>query len=292
MIQKRVIVFLVLCFSAAGLDAQNRSVPGPHVHITGYDFTSPSSQVKLPRKLREISGLTFSGSGKLYAVQDENGIIYGIDIDSGKVLTQSRFHSGGDYEGIEIVGDSIYVLRSSGHLYALPLAAVSPRNTVRTKLGLPADCNAEALGSSKDSKLLLVGCKSGDGRKGVKSRSIYALEIATGRIEKNLILSITQELLSSASPSQNWSVSDFQPSALAIHPETGMLYVLSAVNELLLIVSENKTWLVHFELPYMPQPEGMAFGPDATLYIASEGTSGKAVLFSFRYAKKHGTGRE
>ena len=63
------------------------------------------------------------------------------------------------------------------------------------------------------------------------------------------------------------------PSAIAIHPQTGELYVLSSVNKVLLILGSDGA-IRHVEIldnSIHMQPEGITFRHDGGLYISNEG---------------------
>ena len=70
---------------------------------------------------------------------------------------------------------------------------------------------------------------------------------------------------------------DFGPSGIAIHPKTREIYIISSVGKLLVIL-DKKGNLKYFEklnADIFKQPEGICFEQDGTLYISSEGKSGK-----------------
>lgn len=246
-----------------------------------YDFAHPSVEIRLPRRLREISALSMDESGNLLAVEDETGLLFVIDPGTGEIIRQQRFQSGGDYEGVEQVGDRVLVLRSSGHLFTIEPGASNSRSTKRKKLDLPGDCDAEALGYDDLKGILLVGCKTGDGVRGRRGRSIFAFDSLGVSLSDEPYLFIDDDLLATACGDCGRSSRSFHPSALAVHPSTRELYILSAVNELLLIYSPDSSNLIRLKLDRLPQPEGITFDRNGVLYIASEGQSRKATLYVF-----------
>ncbi len=250
-----------------------------------YDFTQPTLEIRLPRMLREISALSMDESGRLLAVQDETGFLFTIDPGTGEIIKRERFESGGDYEGLERVGDRVLVLRSSGHLYTVSGANPNRKTTTRQKLRLPGDCDAEALGYDDIRDIILVGCKSGDGVRGRRGRSIFAFDRSGGSLSDEPYLFIDDDLLAAACGDCSKRSRAFNPSAIAVQPTTGELYILSATNELLLIYSPESSKLIKLKLDRLPQPEGLTFDRDGVLYIASEGQSKKATLYAFNPIK-------
>ena len=261
------------------LDGTEKQV-GSRAIIT-YDFSRPTVEIRLPRRLREISALSMDGSGHLLAVEDESGHLYKIDPQTGEIIQRDRFGSGGDYEGVERVGDRILVLRSSGHLYSIDAEKPKSKTTHRTKLKLPGGCDAEALGYDDLKDLLLVGCKAQDGVRGRKGRSIYAFHPSGEPFSDEPYLFIDDDLLAAACGYCKKRTRSFHPSAIAVQPSTRELYILSAVNELLLIYSPDSSRLIRLKLDRLPQPEGITFDRNEVLYMVSEGQSKKATLYVF-----------
>ena len=80
----------------------------------------------------------------------------------------------------------------------------------------------------------------------------------------------------------------FKPSAAAIHPLTGELYIISAVNKMLIVCDRKGRTQSTYNLPvqYFKQPEGIAFSPQGTLYISNEAADiGVANVLIFDYKR-------
>ncbi len=246
-----------------------------------YDYSKPSSELVLPQILKEASGLSMGEEGVLYAVEDENGVLYSLDASTGKILNRKLFASDGDYEGVELISGIAHVLRSSGHLYFTDPHAKSRNTRKRLRLDLPGTCDAEAIGYDNANERILVGCKVGDGIRGRKGRSVFAFDEAGARISEFPAVFIDRTLLRSACGECDISIGRFQPSAIAVQPSTGDLFILSAVGENLLIMSSQHNTLIRLDIKHMPQPEGIAFDGENRLYILTEGRSKKARLFRF-----------
>src|SRR5690606_8623279 len=63
----------------------------------------------------------------------------------------------------------------------------------------------------------------------------------------------------------------FSPSATAVHPITGHLYVLSASDRLLAIYSEELLHVLPLPASHYYKPEGLAFHSNGDLLISNEG---------------------
>ena len=77
-------------------------------------------QFRLPAYLNEISGLTVSNDGRLFAHNDEKAAIYEIDYNTSVV--KKTFYLGSltinrDFEDIALAGKIFYLITSSGVIY-------------------------------------------------------------------------------------------------------------------------------------------------------------------------------
>ena len=108
-------------------------------------------QWQLPGGLREISGLALTGDGRLLAVSDELAIVYEIDYAAGKLV--KRFALGdpalrGDFEGIAVVGETVWLMTSDGQLFASAEGADGEHvlyQELNTGLGGYCECEGRAV---------------------------------------------------------------------------------------------------------------------------------------------------
>ena len=95
---------------------------GDHLTLASYDLEKPARYFKLPKRLREISGLAMLAGNRLLAHDDERGVVVEIDYRDGSIV--KAFALGGrrgpvadDFEGIAAAEGRIYLVSSSGQLY-------------------------------------------------------------------------------------------------------------------------------------------------------------------------------
>ncbi|WP_158865774.1 SdiA-regulated domain-containing protein [Maribellus comscasis] len=270
-----------------------------------YILNRPNKTWKLPKKLNEISGLSYIDKYRLACIQDEKGNIYIFNLLTGDVERKIDFGDDGDYEAIEIVKNDAWVLKSNGTLYKVNNYLneneddVEKYPTILTKKN-----DAEGLCYYPPSKQLLIACKGHpfvDDKSGKNQKAIYQYDIKTNLLDLDPFLVIRLDFikdLKNYNTITKWGVEllaylddakgdlTFQPSAIAIHPVTGDIYILASVGNLLMIYSSEKELqcIVQLEAKIHPQPEGICFSPDGTLYISNEGkeTSGRISVFTMR----------
>ncbi|MGB3800733.1 MAG: hypothetical protein WA952_13035, partial [Lewinella sp.] len=118
--------------------------PAPVSGQFNYSVHSPELLVELPDELEEISGLTLDGDD-LLAIQDENGIIFRVSAVDGSITERIWFGDDGDYEGLALVGEEIWVAKSNGHLYRVVSPGESNQQVTRHETWLDNSYDVEGL---------------------------------------------------------------------------------------------------------------------------------------------------
>ncbi|SDJ79211.1 Uncharacterized protein YjiK [Catalinimonas alkaloidigena] len=256
-----------------------------------YMLRDPDRIYHLPDDLEEISGLTWWKDNQLVCVQDEDGKLFLFDTETGKVTAEHKFGKDGDYEGVEVVGDRVYVTKSNGTLYEISAWETDDPHVRTHKTFLDDDNNVEGLGYDPAADALLLACKSKPGVKADdKVRSIYRFRRATETLEEEPWRLIHYPEVIDSLKAHNWlrtTEQQFQcrPSGVAVHPLNQKLYVLASTGKLLLVFDpQGNLEAVH---PLNPrrfeQPEGICFAPNGDLYISNEGDDKGPNILLFRY---------
>ncbi|GGW27481.1 SdiA-regulated domain-containing protein [Arenibacter certesii] len=227
---------------------------------------------ELPSVLREISAISWLGNDKIAAVQDEEGIIFIYDLQKSKIVDEVKFAGPGDYEGLAVHGEDAYVLRSDGTIFEVkkfkePLPNVFVHNTFFSTKN-----NMETLVFDKERNSLLLLPKDRS-MKSENYKGIYAFSLDTYDIASDPILKIYLDDDKLTPFIQKQKYKTFRPSGMAIHPDTGELYILEATRPKLMIMKDNGEIKGVYPLDsrQFPQPEGIDFSDDGALYIATEG---------------------
>lgn len=264
-----------------------------------YNIENPDKKIQLPEILQEVSGVTELDSTHVVCVQDENGILFVLDINSGEITEQFPFGEDGDYEGITRVENTIYILRSDGILIELSRWNSGNVKSQMFNTNIPAK-NNEGLCYDPKNNRLLIGCKtkSGQGAEFKDVRSIFAFDLDTKKLSDQPVYEFNVSEIADSVKSRGFNLpiktkkktgetlENFKLgiSAIAIHPESGKLYMLAAVDYLYMIFDSTGNLKTIKQLPkdLYPQAEGITFLNNGDMVITTEGQDDKARLYLFR----------
>ncbi|MFK8162536.1 MAG: SdiA-regulated domain-containing protein [Lewinella sp.] len=255
-----------------------------------YDYDAPKLIGNLPSELDEISGLSMSSvhRNELLAVQDEEGKIFRINAKTGALLFAVTFWKDGDYEAIEAVGSDVWVLKSTGTLYQVSNVGKADQKVEKFNTALTGDNDVEGLAYDARKNRLLLACKKDakDDGNDKDGRYIYSFDLASKTLSKKPVFAIELEAVKKflsvcEKTTRHEQLCDFfftrdeydlAPSAIAIHPLTGQLFITSSVGKVLMVLNPNGQidHLQRLDKKLYAQPEGLTFDSDGTLYISTE----------------------
>ncbi len=259
-----------------------------------YDIDKPDVRYELPYRLREISGLTYHSDTSLLCVNDEEGVVFDYDMKNREIAGVYSFGKKGDYEGVELVDNILYVLRSNGDIYAVKNFNTDAVRTVRYKTLLNSKTNTEGLGYDKNMHSLLIACKGQAApqypSKGIKA--IYSFSLNTFQLSEKPVYNINLRQVGNIIAAGNNREADkkdcmFKPSAVAVHPISKNLYVLASAGKKMLVLNSHGDILAIIKLKptVFYQPEGLCFAPDGTMFICNEAKEQQANILKFCYSR-------
>ncbi|MGV3504839.1 MAG: SdiA-regulated domain-containing protein [Adhaeribacter sp.] len=228
----------------------------------------------LPLILKEISGLVYLDENRFACVQDESGVIFIYNTATAKIEKQVPFGAAGDYEGLALVGNTAYVVRSDGKLFEVAHFHSDQPKVQTFTTSLTAANNVEGLTHDAKGNRLLLAIKGAEtGQQDFKG--IYAFDLKTKKLGKEPVVRLN--LADPALPQSKKPDRALQPSEIAVHPATGEIYLTEAANPQLLVLQPDGSIKTRYKLSKnsFGQPEGMSFTPAGKLYISNEGGKGK-----------------
>ena len=259
---------------------------GPSGSLSGYDVNSREvKQLKLAKELSEISGLAYAGEKFVFTHNDEEGIVFKVSIETGEII--KHFNVGNeklkkDFEGIAVVGDSIFLTTSDGILYGFKEVENNGNAEYQKYItGLSAENNIEGLCYDEKTNSLLLACKFDAGKNLKGYKAVYSFDLNKYKLD-----SLPRFLINLDSLKINYNIKDFSPTGIEVLPDNGNFFILSSINESIIELTKDGRLLnaVKLDSKDHKQPEGITFVSDQSLILSDEGKGkkGKITIVPFQ----------
>lgn len=234
---------------------------------------------KLPNRLAEISGLASTPDGRLFAHDDERGVIYEIDVADGRLV--KAFALGDrtareDFEGMAVVDDRLYLVASHGRLYEVAEGRDGEHmlyNSYGTGVG--RSCEVEGLAFEPRNRTLLLACK----RTRVAELDAFVV-IFRWSVDRRAMAPDSMIRIPRAALEPFLGNDEFSPSGIERHPGTGTYFLVAAREEAIIEVTARGEVLAATAMRKSDhrQSEGITFTKNLELVIADEGGDKRARL--------------
>lgn len=256
---------------------------------------------ELPDDLNEISGITFVNDSIIASIQDENGILFLYNLKTGKIVKKIKFAKDGDYEDLTLTNGKLNIINSSGTIYEIENYDGDEVNVNEIKTEFKKSNDIESIFFEKQKDRFLIGTKGKNLDREKNILEIYEYDLKSRQLNKQPIIKLNvdrieeyfkidaveesaKELLKTLGNKNLEHV--FHISALTVNPKTNEILVLSSLNNLVAVLSENGELKEVYKLKgkQFKQPEGIAFSPNGDLYISNEnGGKGKGNIIKVSY---------
>jgi uncharacterized protein YjiK len=268
-------------------DTTVQAAPAKTPESYTYDLAKPVKKWTLSNDLLEISGITWVDKNHLLAIEDLNPDLYLMRIDDSAVVEKKiPFHETSkekfDVEDVTVVNQTAYAMYSHGKIFKIDNWNSKPSvKEITTFLG--KENNTEGICYDPTLNSLLVSCKNKSDEEDEKksTRAIYEFDLKSETLKETPFMNIYKKDLSKMGGEEL----KFYPSAIAVHPKTNDVYILSTKDNKLLAVYSHSGELKaiqKLDANLLLQPEGICFSPDGTMYISTEGKHGTpAAIYQF-----------
>ena len=257
-----------------------------------HDFSSPPeynlnrpTTIKLPSYLDEISGIAYYPKDKsVFAICDDKSWLYKVFLSGNLTIQKWKFGDKGDFEDIVLSDSTFYVLQSKGRILSLQFFSPDSITVKEYELPLQGKNEFEVLYLDKEQNRLIMLCKDCEADD-KNSLSAWAFDLSALAFSPHPVYAIDVSRIEDLMQEKKMK---FKPSAAAIHPLTGQLFIISSVNKVLVVADKNgipeKVYKISPGL--YKQPEGLTFSPEGHLVISNESAnSGAANILVFKYNK-------
>ena len=247
----------------------------------------------LGKELHEISGITLTEDGRLFAHGDEAGRVYEIEYRTGRMV--KSFGLGqtpvrGDFEAIASVGDSLYLMTSAGVLYQFKEGENGAEVAyVSRDTGLKDACEFEGITFDSRQNAFLMLCKNVFSKDSLKDSLVIYRVPHTAAPDSSASDSSLGRITTPLEPiigPNGWK--GFHPSDIAVDPASGNYVIVSADERgLVEITPAGQLVSAHALGRALAHVEGVAITKDHILIMSTEGDEKtKAAISLFRWPER------
>lgn len=271
-------MLLVLFISCNAFSDQDKKYGSPK----GYRLTEPV-RYRVRESMQEISGIVLHPDPQhIYAINDEEGKIFLINLDANEPYPITKFGKSGDYEDLVFTGEGWVVLKSNGTLFHVTDAFTDSVDATSYRLERPGKQEFESVYFEPATNNIVLICKQCEEDKHQMATSAYRFNMGAKQFD-----TVPAYRLNVADIARlgGTDIKNYRPAAAAIHPVEKRLYIVSSVNEMLVIAGlDGKVQEVyHLKDNLFRQPEGLSFAPNGDMYISNEAGDGTANILKFTY---------
>ncbi len=255
-----------------------------NIATENYQLNDPLS-MQMGKVLNEISDIFYvSEDSSLVAISDNQEKIIKIRLRDRKLadITKKVVSPGSDLEGVVMVKNIYYILLSRGLIKAVLPGATDSSQVINYELPIPGPNDFESIYHDPEQNALVLICKSCAHEDGKQFRTAFKFDLATKQFDTTHFFTISELAVQDKLKDKK---AFFAPSAAALHPVNGNLYILSSASSLLVVTDKKGEVLEVYQLnpDKYPQAEGIAFAPNGNMFISNEGKLGVATLLFFPY---------
>ena len=241
-------------------------------------------QTKLPLELDEISGVAYNpGDSSVFAINDEKGWLY--KLKKGQPIQRWKFSPGADFEDVVLIDSVFYVLQSNGNILRLSFASQNSVAVQKFQFPQGATKNEfEILYYDSGREKLILMCKDCESDT-KKTLTTFSFDPYTGSFSDSSYKIDTKEIARSLGEEKI----KFKPSAASINPKDSLLYIISAINKLIVTTDVNGVFKGVYQIDesIFKQPEGITFTSNGGMIVSNEAADvGVADLLYFPQNKR------
>ncbi len=254
--------------------------------LSSIDF-SESETFILPNKLKEISGIATTNDGRIFAHNDELGVVYQIDFLNKRIV--KSFSIGivvpyKDFEDIAIADSKFFLLTSSGDIYEFREPEQNKYSDyIKYSSVFSPKFNFEGLCYDPENKSLLLAAKEYPGKDYKGNRTVYSFNLIKKQFDPKPRFVIPLNKLK-----KKYKIKDFLSTGIEYNEKSKTFFIISSNQKSIIEVSPHGEILDGMLLPAKNhiQPEGITFDNNGNLLISDEGRSKKGMITRYRYQNK------
>jgi hypothetical protein len=270
-----------------------------------FDLEHPNSIVPLPMGNMPLSDLTLLDSTQMFCIQSSTGGVVIYDLDSNKISASLSLGIQEVIRDIVVVDSSLLLFDENMSVYRSYAPFDSLHTTQLTK-GNTSWKSASICHHAMTHRLFIVG--SVDNLEQTE-RFVYTYNLNNTKFQEEPLFQFDVSALETFAQTNNIKINTFKvnamqdtvlgfnfiPTAIAVHPKTNDIYILSSIDRTLAVFNQfgELVNLAVLEPRQFPVPSGMVFNAQGDLYISNNDLMNNSmvkVMWNKLFQKKSGHG--
>jgi hypothetical protein len=246
-----------------------------------FDLQHPNSVETLPMGVQPFSDVTLLDSTHLLGLNQESGMMFIYDLAGHSVTPFNTWDIGAKIKNISTIDSTLLLVDDAKHIHFFRAPYDS---SSLTTLNLENEqFEATSVCYHKETNRLFLIASNEERMEGYSNSSVYAYNLNQHKLNSQPLFSISGEDIEAfaiknnlIAPHSDLSIMDdtlesmnFTPSAIAVHPKTNEIYVLSSTDHSLVVFNQFGE-IVNFtslDKNTFSHPSAMAFKKNGDLLI-------------------------
>ncbi|MFM6935358.1 MAG: hypothetical protein ACKOXP_07930 [Flavobacteriales bacterium] len=246
-----------------------------------FDLQHPNSVATLPMGVQPFSDVTLLDSTHLVGLNQENGALYMYDLEAKSVSPFLPWDFGAKICNISNIDSTLLLVDDAKHIHFL--SAPYDSSSLKTLNLENEQFEASSMCVHKETNRLFLIASNEEHVEGYSNSSVYAYNLNQRKLNAQPLFSISAEDIEAFAiknnlivPQSDLSIADdtlesmnFTPSAIAVHPKTNEIYILSSADHSLVVFNQFGE-IVNFtslDKATFTNPSAMTFKKNGDLVI-------------------------
>ena len=248
-----------------------------------FDLIHPSEINVLPMGVSSFSDLTLMDSSHLVGIEPTSGNVVFLDVNNFSISSQLSLGSGFRFEAISRIDSTLILMDSENKVHFL--LPPYDRNSFLSSNETKENFHSAGICLHESTKRLFLISEVQEKEEGQFSSFLYAFNLNKNQLRDEPLFEVNLTDIETFAINNNLSLPatsvtntgdtiqglDFNPSAIAVHPKTNEIYILSSTDRSLIVYNQFGE-IVNFttlDSSIFSKPTGMTFQENGDLLISN-----------------------
>ena len=256
-----------------------------------FDLLNPNNISMLPMGIESFSSISFLDSTILICLQEESGSLVLLDSYSNKVLSPLNLNLPDKIIDFSSIDSTIILVDDKMQVHFL--SSPYDSSSIESTTDILSDWKSAATCVHESTKRLFILSESNLDSENPINNSVYTYSLAKRKLSEKSLFDISVSEIELFAMENNISIPEkvinqldtafeliFNPCAIAVHPKTNEIYVLSAKNRSIVIYNQfgEIINLVFLDEKQFSNPTAMTFHSSGDILISNSDLMSPAIV--------------